>query len=156
MNSLRLFANVTVGICLIAILHLQHAQAQETPEQTEETELEGTWEVVSITVNGEKEEIDGKFMRVEGNRIYTREDDDGDWDSGTFSLDPSAMPAKIDLEHAEESIRGIYEIDNDVLTICIGMPGEFELGNRPDVFESPEGSSTGLLVFRRVTEEESE
>ena len=121
----------------------------------EATELEGTWEIVSMVESGEQREIEenlARLYRFEGNRGYTRHGDNEDWVPGTtFSLDPSAMLAEIDMDILfGETIRGIYEIDNDVLMICMGIPGE----SRPDRFESTEDSSTILYEFRRVEEDD--
>lgn len=130
-----------------------------------ETELEGTWEQVSLVTSGIQEETDGILMRFKGSRRYILPADDEEWQyMGNFSMDPSAMPAEIDF--GPEDL-GIYELDGDTLMIC----GDFmhqgrsadspveparPVPTRPDKFESTEGSLTVLSVYRRVTVEESE
>ena len=45
----------------------------------------------------------------------------------------------------DEPIKGIYEIDGDSLKICFAIEGE-----RPKKFESAEGSTTMLIVLKRI------
>jgi len=149
MNSRMLIA---VVVSMFVLCQQIHAQAQDEPDQAEATELEGTWELVSRVRNGEQNEIDNQFVRFEGNRSYHRTSDDGDWThDGTFSVDPSAMPAQIDFvatEINDTNIElGIYDIDGDSLRICIGRP-------RPDRFESTEDYRTELYVLHRVEEDD--
>ena len=65
----------------------------------------------------------------------------------------SAMPAEIDIDVEGISIRGIYELDGDTLTLC-WVGSIFERGPRPDRFESTEDYPTTLFVFRRVEEDD--
>ena len=159
MNSLRFITNVAVGTCLVGLLHLQHVQAEDDPRQVEVTELEGTWEVVSLVVNGEQKENDSKHWRFEGNRLSRGRDDDEYWTpSGTFSVDPSAMPAEIEFVYVpcRSWIRtiGIYEMDDELLTMRTCSGQDFESGVRPDSFESTESYRTVLMSFRRVEEDD--
>jgi len=139
MNTRMLIAVV------VSMFVCQQVHAQDAEPEAEATELEGTWEVVSCVVGGEQRETNGALWRFEGNRIHS-----SNLLIYIFSVDPSAMPAEIDLIEtgSTEFILGIYEIDGDSLTLCYGRP-------RPDRFESTEDYPTGLYVFRRV-EEESE
>ena len=159
MNT-RILIAVVVSIFLCQQVH---AQTEEEPEQAEATELEGTWETVSSVTDGEQHDTaNGDLRRFEGNRWYYRGAEDKNWrPAGTFSMNPSAMPAEIDFvsrqgcyEFATYQL-GIYELDGDLLRICMTYSTYSETpGTRPDRFESTE--ETWLIVFRRVTEEESE
>ena len=136
---------------VVSIFVCQQVYAQDDPEQPEVTELEGTWETVAFVVGGENTEIDRKYLRVVGSSLYYREDDDEGWThEGAFSLDPSAMPAEIDVEIESEIHLGIYELDGDSLRLCFIDP---ESGSRPDRFESTEDYPTYLSVLRRVEED---
>lgn len=142
---------------LVLLLSLLLLLATSTT-QAEETELEGMWEAMSCVMMGGKIECVGKILRFEGNRMYFRGADDENWTSGgTFSVNPSAMPAEIEIDNSFIML-GIYEIDDDLLRICVGFGGESEPRDRPDVFESPKGSGdlTVLIVLRGVTEEDDE
>ena len=135
---------------VMTMFSCQQVHAQAEPE-AEATELEGTWATVSYVINGVHEECDGSFWRFEGNRRYTRIGNAGNWRLlGTFSVNPSAMPAEFDHVLPQFEFHGIYEIDDDRLMICLGDSKAFEPGPRPDRFESTEDYPTHLLVFRRV------
>jgi uncharacterized protein (TIGR03067 family) len=87
---------------------------------------------------------DGKFLLREGRREKAEE--------GTYTADPKKDPAEIDLMSPPESgrpvVRGIFKIDGDTLTLCSADgPGA---ANRPNKFESPQGSRTMLMTFNRA------
>ena len=65
----------------------------------------------------------------------------------TYKLDPSQKPKHIDLVTPKEEVnRGIYLLDGDTLKLCAtDKPGE----DRPTEFKSKEGSSVGLIVFKK-------
>ena len=129
-----------------------HAQGEDDPPQAEATELEGTWELVSVVVAGEQDDVpEGFQLRFEGHRCYRRDDNDTDWNLFfTFSVAPSTMPVEFDLENGDEPNLGIYEIDGDSLTFCYGENGKA----RPERFESTEDYPSFLLVLRRAEEDE--
>ena len=135
-----------------------HAQDEDVPQFAQETDLElmqGTWEVVSVVFRGEQKEVSGNLWRFEGNRKYIWIDDRTEWFLAyPFTVDPSAMPAEMDVDSLFGSLLGIYEIDGDTLTLCLGMRGTFEPGTRPDRFESTKGSRSFLYVLRRVEDDE--
>ena len=144
MNT-RILIAVVVSMFLCQQVHAQDDEPEQ-PE-AEATELEGTWEFVTLVLPDGIHHYLGS-ERFEGNLLYSRSFG-RDWHSGSrFSLDPSVMPAEIDLAG---SMKGIYELDGDLLTICFDGPN-----GRPDRFESSEDYPTILWVLRRVTEEESE
>ncbi len=154
MNTRILIAAIAVTMFFLS--EQVHAQEVGEPEQAEVTELEGTWEAVSCVLGGEQRDSGGLVWRFEGNKRYWRKNDDnGNWPSGEpFTLDSTPMPAEFEF-HLYDWL-GIYELDDDMLTVCYNLSGGRGLGARPDVFESLEGSSTMLIVLRRVTEEVDE
>ena len=87
---------------------------------------------------------DGKVTVKEG----AREPKDG----ATYKIDTKKNPNEIDIippaGKDEPNVLGIFKIDGDTLTICIGG-GSKEGSERPTKFESPEGSKTMLMVFKR-------
>jgi uncharacterized protein (TIGR03067 family) len=69
---------------------------------------------------------------------------------GTFKLDPSKSPKWLDATFLEggpgrETVKGIYALDGDVLTVCIGTPET----PRPAKFESTPDSGLRLIVYQR-------
>jgi uncharacterized protein (TIGR03067 family) len=68
-----------------------------------------------------------------------------EWDS---KADPPTIDkwplVRLDDNRAPSPMLGIYQLEGDTLTICLG-------GNvRPKTFESPDGSRNLLLVLKRV------
>lgn len=142
--------SATVVVLMFVLCQHVHAQVEEDPEPVQATELEGTWEIVSLVAEGEQQEIPangGFFLRCEGNCLYLLRGDG--WEPiGLLSVNPEAMPGEFDLQEGDETVgRGIYELDGDSLRVCYGT-------NRPDRFESTEDYPTYLFVLRRVEEEE--
>ena len=144
MNTRILFA-VVVSMFVCQLVHAQ----DDEPVMPEATELEGTWEVVSWVVKGEKIDYESYVWQIEGNRIVACVDEAVGHATMniTFFLDPSMMPAEVDTF----SFSGIYELDGDSLTICIGS---FRQRARPEVFESTEDYPTTLWILHRITEDD--
>ena len=70
-------------------------------------------------------------------------------DPADYKVDPKKSPAEIDITpgagQAATPMPGIYKVDGDTLTICVGRGG-----TRPSKFESPAGSDVMLLTLKRV------
>jgi uncharacterized protein (TIGR03067 family) len=68
---------------------------------------------------------------------------------GTYTIDAKKSPAEIDLTPPKEEGKhlGIFKIDGDTLTVCLGDKGGTE---RPTKFESPDGSKIMLLTLKRA------
>jgi uncharacterized protein (TIGR03067 family) len=83
---------------------------------------------------------DGKLIFKEGNK---------DPEEGTYTVDAKKNPAEIDIVPPKENVThlGIYKIDGDTLTICLG---EKNAATRPTKFESPDGSNIFLVTLKRV------
>ena len=118
-------------------------------------EYEGTWQVVSLEVDGNKSaeedakkvtvvnEADGKWaIEVEG-KIIAR---------GTSQIDPTKKPRAADLTVTEgdgkgQTVLGIYEFADDTRKVCLGQPGK---DDRPTEFSSTAGGGHILAVLKRV------
>lgn len=117
-------------------------------------ELDGVWVCESGTVNGRKlDDGTAKSLRLtlNGEQFKTQRGDDVLFDS-TFSVDTRVSPPHIDMvgigELAGKIGKGIYEVQQDRLTMCYTMPGH----DRPKTFGSEEGSNAHLMVWRRKRE----
>jgi uncharacterized protein (TIGR03067 family) len=116
--------------------------------------LNGTWNFESLTIGGQKLPADAikkaGFVFKDGK--YTSIDPNGKEDeTGTLKLDPDKKPKTIDFDITSGKDKGkkqlgIYKLEDDSFTLCIGFPGETE---RPAKFESEKGSKTALAVMKR-------
>ncbi len=61
---------------------------------------------------------------------------------GTFSLDPTKSPREIELTMNGHAIKGIYRLEGDALTICLGE-------ERPTEFATREGVNALLMTLKR-------
>jgi uncharacterized protein (TIGR03067 family) len=70
--------------------------------------------------------------------------------SGTVKVELSKSPKEIDINFTKSMggmtglFRGVYELDGDKLTMCLGTDGK-----RAEKLESPADSKTMLIVFQR-------
>ena len=83
---------------------------------------------------------DGKMIFKEGNK---------DAEEGTYKVDARKNPPEIDLSPPKEdgTLLGIYKLDGDTLTICLADKSSTD---RPNKFESPEGTNLMLVTLKRV------
>lgn len=116
-------------------------------------ELEGTWKLVSLEVNGKKA-TQGDIkkeqrMVIEGDKFSSTVDDKHSF-KGTFKLDASKKPKTVDVAVTEgefkgKTLLGIYEVSGDTLRACYAPPGK----DRPTEFSSKEGSGNYLYAYKR-------
>jgi uncharacterized protein (TIGR03067 family) len=115
--------------------------------------FQGTWTLVSMEANGVKVEADnfkkaGITLIVEDEKI-TLKLARGDV-KGTIKLDPTKKPKAYNATgtapegNPEESV-GIYQLDEDTLTVCYVSAGK----ERPTEFKAGAGSEAVLQVFKR-------
>jgi uncharacterized protein (TIGR03067 family) len=130
------------------------AQKKDHAVAAELAKLQETWQLISAETNGKKMPEDQvKQIRVKierdhhtvtfGDQVVARE--------VKFTLDPKTEPKSIEDTLSEEpnkgkKIRGIYLLDGDTLTSCVGAID----APRPTEFSSKPGSGQSLRKFKRV------
>lgn len=143
-----------VGTLLLAVGAIGSAgDATEEAIKKDHQLIEGTWKVVSLTINGDKsndEDLE-KLKVINGS--------DGTWEvfsegkeiaEGTSSLAPTKNPKSIDLKPTDgddkgKTYLGIYELGNHTRKLCIAQAGK----ERPTKFSSEPGSEQILITFER-------
>ena len=160
----------------LAALRQQQGEqpAAAEPAASDAKAIQGTWEVVSSTLNlikvlpGEegiapekvvkttKIVITGDTLKVMGDHVITM--------AFEYKINPAAKPKMIDLKTAGDMgliSWGIYKLEGDQLTICASgipsrdassQPGDSSLPirSRPTEFWADLGSGKDLLVLRRI------
>jgi uncharacterized protein (TIGR03067 family) len=121
----------------------------ETP-RTALKGLSGTWVVVGCEARGKKitnDELPWQWTFTADGKATLTDRKKGDASHYTYTIDPSRQPRTIDLTYrgpspALKNTRqlGIYRMEDDRLTICLGSPGGVEK-DRPGEFDTrAEGS----------------
>jgi uncharacterized protein (TIGR03067 family) len=135
---------LTVGVTLLVI-----AWAQARDDKKEQDRLQGTWEVLSITVDGKEmpaERVKGAKLIIKGDH-YTFMPPGGEKIEGVNKIDPSKSPKAIDATRTngpdkDKTALGIYEVSGNELKLCLGRPGGSE---RPKDFKGGEGLRVYVL-----------
>lgn len=126
------------------------ALAREDVVKEEMNQLQGSWKLIALELDGQKVEPDP----AETNRIVIRDNKltPADGDGFTFKIDPTTTLKIIDFTKATGDdkgrvFEGIYRLDGDRLTLCISI-GE-GVKARPAEFAAEPGSGRALVVLSR-------
>jgi uncharacterized protein (TIGR03067 family) len=117
-------------------------------EKSDRDKLQGTWEFVSMELDGKKQDQKGTIT-FDGDQ-FTVKIGDTVVQSGTQTLDTSKKPHAVDAKILEGEGKGmtqlgIYEIDGDTMKACFDVMGK----KRPTEFKSAGGSGTMLVTFKK-------
>jgi uncharacterized protein (TIGR03067 family) len=112
--------------------------------------LVGTWEVATFRANGREkpQAVTYEWQFTADGHWLIRTDGKNRPGESRYSADPKADSPTIDFDAGPGTSprRGIYRVDGDTLTVCIGSSGP----NRPTGFDAPAGSPNFLYTFKRV------
>jgi uncharacterized protein (TIGR03067 family) len=115
--------------------------------------LEGEWHFERLQVDGQTmpaAALSASRILIDGDRFRT-ESPEATYE-GVFTIDVEASPAQIDIEFVEGPEAGnwsygIYTLDGNRLTMCLGLTGEV----RPAAFKTSAGSGHALEQLRRAS-----
>ncbi len=151
------WGSLAIGCVLVAG---QGGAAQEvpTPAAVERAHqlFNGTWEIVSLTENGEtlgaelireRLVLDGR-VRFADRALHVTTPKTGETRAIPYRLNPAALPRRIDFTNRNDQVQeGIYQFDGDELTLCVA---EQAGPNRPIDLTALSGSNNMLIRFRLV------
>jgi uncharacterized protein (TIGR03067 family) len=142
------------GTLLAAIGTITAADgAKDEAVEKDRKQIEGTWRIVALEVNG------NKVMEADARKLTVVNGADGAWSlrsedkevsKGTSSIDPSKQPKTINFtptvgEGKDQQYLGIYELGDKTRKLCFAPPGK----DRPTAFSSVPGSQHILVSFQR-------
>ncbi len=130
------------------------AQAKSKAVEAELAKLQGTWQLLSAETDGKplpEEQAKKIRVKIEGDHHTVTFDDKVVAEKVQFAVDPTATPKStedtlVNEPYRGQKIRGIYRLDGDQLTSCVGVidaPGPTEFTAKP-------GSGQTLRRFVRV------
>jgi len=135
--------SVTVTVLVLALASVAADEAAKKAP----ADLQGTWKLVSIEVNGTAREFGDNTPRlvIKGDQVrYAGEP------LATLKADPATTPKCLDLNFLspKNSYEGIYAVDKDTLKVCVSLPTE-GAKERPQEFATKDKDNVRLLVFER-------
>ena len=138
-------------ILLVAACALAADKPNDEAAKKVLTQVQGDWVAVKAQMNGESappQRLKRMKVAFKGDQITISNPND----PATITFDPSQKPTAMDItapaneKNAKpEHMQGIYKLDGDDLTICIGKPG----AARPTDFVSKPGGGTMVMVLKR-------
>ena len=127
------------------------AVKQEKAEKS--SKFEGRWIVVSSTIDGDPQDVQGDKVHIAKGKIRVDEHG-GEVQEGTYEADTTKKPHHIDVTpmHGKDKgkvFKGILIFEENLLKICLARPGD----DRPTEASSQEGSGHLLLVLEPAKSE---
>jgi RNA polymerase sigma factor (sigma-70 family) len=142
-------AVVASVVCARWALADRPAPAGKDEAPKDEDKIVGTWAFMSFEKGGQKEpEEDFKEAKLifAADGKLTAKLPKGE-KAGTYKLDPATKPKAITITTENGStILGIYKLEKDTLTVCLGDEND---NDRPTEFASKEGTKVVLVVLKR-------
>jgi uncharacterized protein (TIGR03067 family) len=140
------------GMLLVLTAGLLLAADKPAKEDTKDKEkIQGTWAAVSAVRGGEKQpEEKAKqltlILAADGKATIKHRNKETE---GKYTFDAGKKPKEFGISADDKTLEGIYKLEGDTLTLCIGEKGNDE---KPTKFESKEGTKVMLIVFKRQKE----
>lgn len=122
--------------------------------QQDRNRIAGTWQIVALTVNGNRSQDEDlhKLTVVNGaDGTWSLRSEDNEIVRGTTSIDPTLKPKTIDIQPTTgndqgKTYPGIYELNQTTRKLCFAPPGK----DRPTAFNSTAENQHILVEFKRI------
>ncbi len=135
-------------LAIAALLYLA-ADAKDDAIKKELDKFEGAWQLISAETDGKKTpEETVKLIKVviKGNKHTVYRGEEAIVKDVPFQIDPTKDPKTVDDTLPDgRMIHGIYKLDGDTLTSCVGAVDK----ERPTEFTAKAGTGQTLRVFKR-------
>lgn len=135
---------------VIALLGLAVLAGADEKTDADREAIQGAWILTGLEINGNTipaPEGGGIFVFDKDGKLVMKEKGKKDRE-GTYQLDASKKPRQIDLNGPKGKdgfrMRGIYQLDGDVLRIAFAMDGP--KGERPAAFDSKKAA---IMILKR-------
>jgi uncharacterized protein (TIGR03067 family) len=129
--------------------------AQDDDAKADMKKLQGTWNVVSMSIDGNKIPIEmAKIVMVFKDNNVTFTVNDKTEAEGTFTLKAGVDPKQFDLVHGSGKYKGkldmsLYILDGDTLKIA-GYTGETSFTKRPAAFPKEGDKEYDVYTLKRA------
>lgn len=142
----------SIGIASFAagLLLVLGAQGDEAALKKDRAALQGAWKITSFeTTKGKDANLEGATLEFDKDGKKLTFTHNGETKKGTFKLNPAGKPKEIDIAPGDENktFEGIYQIEKDMLKICLAPDGN---DGRPSEFAPKEGKNFVLIVLERA------
>jgi uncharacterized protein (TIGR03067 family) len=139
---------IAVGLLSVVVCPAFVAGGARPDDPKAPAELQGTWKLVSVEINGESHApLGGGEPRwvVKGDKILY-----GGEEIIKLTADPAANPKVVDLKFKDpdRTYEGIYVIEKDTLKVCVNAKAD-GAKDRPGKFATQDQEGWRLLVFER-------
>jgi len=139
-------------VLFLSLLLTACERKRDASESKDEDRIQGTWRVVEVEEKGRQrssEDIKDSKLIVKGDQMdFVR---GAETVRVSYRLDPASEPKAIDLEEAKQgTLRGIYLLEEEKLTICISFAFGAEGKKRPSQFKATRENRLTVMVFQRV------
>ena len=139
--------------CLFFVFKREKEDVKEALIAAGRQELAGTWQAVSYALDGNKasdEDLKKIQLVIDAQGKTIARNEGKVFIASTTKIDPTPEPMTIDLTYTEGGPKGtnslgIYQIEDDVLTICRAASDKA----RPTEFSSKPGSGQTLMSYKR-------
>lgn len=132
---------------LLLVLPLGLLLAAGSPEDSKKDlkKLQGTWTIVAVEEKGKKEDKGvGTTAVFSGNKVTFTVGDEKDVTD--FRVDAKKKPRWFDITGGAYKSVGIYELEGDMLKVCLNQSGK----ERPTAFKTePDSPNERLFILKR-------
>jgi uncharacterized protein (TIGR03067 family) len=150
----RALTGLTLGLLFLGTSFLlADSKDKEAAIKKDREKMKGTWSVVRVEMDGEKVpegELTKLKIQIAADGAMTVRSEGKTFIQTTTRIDPTTKPKAIDVTYTlgdfkDQSARGIYEIDGDIVKYCRSAPGK----DRPSEFATKKGSGAIFAIYKR-------